>query len=664
MRPSFTHIKLTKSSSARGSTTLESALDLTKSIQWEIQAVGLRQDKAAAAEESSRRAKSKANSAAAHKSEIRSIIADIKTLLQHIEDAVPLLNLAITTSGVSLSTSLPPTVSPSRLLQASMYLNACDNYYAQDPSGPVQVGSIFTVSLYMLFAGHGHREYSMRDTTWKEVIHKARVKLVRVPLSAVCELEQLPHHAGHDSDYISGDGKSSEFAYQLEIIEDLDDDRVHTFEDGDPQPGPYQDVQLAGIRESLPIHQISKILYADTGKILNIGNDNEANCPVLLLKRDNKASHPRKMMEAYEAGPAWQEETRRWDDEQETSADEDDEAEIGHQLRRESMPPGPEERGHAEADVYWKFPADLDPEWLAFEVWTNPEESESDTEAGSEQDPNEEPASVSHRPSLPSKPSDADITCGLAKLKIEPSSSPSVASNQQLFVPSSRTIQHTPRLSYAGPVLATQLSTLEMLLRLTSLQEFHQSSHLAIPDEYLSFFLAESNTTGAGADHDQRIRMRQAAEQKVGFDPYYDSPAKRDEHHDQQSQGGYSREGTPHDEYGEYGFPRPGTPREHENWRPRGHTPDSSQPSLLRNRRSLSPRVTPDVRRSSPRSPYGPQRSLLRPLERVLQERRGPHGSPLSRANASSTKLDSPLGTSPVPPIAVVAVKSQKEDDA
>jgi hypothetical protein len=114
-------------------------------------------------------------------------VEDIKKLLLRIEDAVPLINLAITTSGASLSTSLPATVSPSRLLQASTFLTACDTQFSIEPSRPVQVGPAFILSVYMLFAGHAHRahiEGGIRDTTWKEVIHKARVKLIRVPFTA------------------------------------------------------------------------------------------------------------------------------------------------------------------------------------------------------------------------------------------------------------------------------------------------------------------------------------------------------------------------------------------------------------------------------------------------------------------------------------------------
>jgi hypothetical protein len=66
-----------------------------------------------------------------------------------------------------------------------------------------------------------------------------------------------------------------------------------------------------------------------------------------------------------------------------------------------------------------------------------------------------------------------------------------------------------------------------MLIRLTALQQFQQSSHLAIPDELLTFFLSESSTVGAGGDAELRRRVRREARQRVGFDPYDESPIKR-----------------------------------------------------------------------------------------------------------------------------------------
>jgi hypothetical protein len=144
--------------------------------------------KAAASEEAMRKGSKSLKERPNNEAEIKFIIKDIKNLLARIEDAVPLMNLAITTSGAKLSTNLPSTVSPSRLLQASTFLTAGDTQYSMSQSleaQAVQIGPTFTLSMYMLFASHlrPHDEESVREATWKEVMHKARLKLRRVPMN-------------------------------------------------------------------------------------------------------------------------------------------------------------------------------------------------------------------------------------------------------------------------------------------------------------------------------------------------------------------------------------------------------------------------------------------------------------------------------------------------
>jgi hypothetical protein len=177
---------------------------LTRALRWDIQSLALRLAKAANAEEAYRRSSAQVKARSHHETELRFIVEDIKNLLLRIEDAVPLINLAITTSGASLSTSLPATVSPSRLLQASTFLTAGDTQFSMEPNRTVQIGPTFILSVYMLFAGHAHRAYveegGIRNTTWKEVIHKGRVKLIRVPLATTNDyLAESETHQGTSS---------------------------------------------------------------------------------------------------------------------------------------------------------------------------------------------------------------------------------------------------------------------------------------------------------------------------------------------------------------------------------------------------------------------------------------------------------------------------------
>ncbi|KAH7119666.1 RanGTP-binding protein-domain-containing protein [Dendryphion nanum] len=515
---------------ARGNSSLESAVTLTKSLRFDIQSLGVRLSKAVSEEQLAKRGSSRSKSRAENDYELKLIISDLRKLLTRIEDAVPLINLAITTSGVSLSSTMPATVSPSRLLQASTFLTAGDTQYSMSLPRSQQIGPTFTLSMYMLFSGHAYRAHDaegVRETTWKEVMHKARVKLVRVPLNNVYDYPSPfrgdnEHHK--TTDQIPSENKLQEFAYQLLVVEDLDDDRVHTFEDGQAQPGPYEGVDQAGVREVIPIHEVSKIFYADTGKILNIGNEGETNNPILLIKRDVNAVPPRRMIdrEAVE---------EQYDSDSSHTAggsdNEGEQSELDAQLRRESTPNIPEEAPHDnESYDYeshpWRLPPNLDLEWMAFEVYTEEPSSDSDLDE-SELD----------TPTPPAQREDVKspgLSEAFDKINLRPSTPTESASNTQLIPSPQKKSAPMPRYTAketALPAIKTSLSLLEMLIRLTALQQFQQSSHLSIPDELLTFFLSDSSTVGAGGDAELRRRVRRDALMRVGFDPYDESPIKR-----------------------------------------------------------------------------------------------------------------------------------------
>ncbi|RDL36493.1 uncharacterized protein BP5553_05845 [Venustampulla echinocandica] len=684
--------------SARGNTTLESAVTLAKALRWDIQSLGIRLEKAAAAEEISRKKSGRAKSRAAHEVEIRYIVQDIRKLLIRIEDAVPLINLAIATSGASLSTRLPSTVSPSRLLQASTFLTLGDTRYCENPAVPAQVGPVFTLSLYMLYSGHapvGRKEKykgeeqepdmakgrkTNRGPTWKEVVHKARVKLLRVPLDFTdpASLDSHTESYGGEQTITSDEGRTTEFAYQLEFIEDLDDDRVHTFDDNEPQPGPYGGVQLAGIRESLPIHQIGRIFYADTGKILNIRSQHETNNPVLLLKRDVDALPPRKLMQESEKSYQW------YEDPEDAHApyllhdsDSDSQNDIDRQIQRESsvalleqaaadnQPPEEESRA-------WRFPQDLDPEWIALEVYNEPEEFNSDDE----QEPTEGSTYTSRQPSLSAEaesPIDKSLAEKLEAINLsqdppsptptpspKPTPPPAGLTDPITEPPFTKSTAAAPPTPF-GPIRSS-LSLLEMLIRLASLQQFQQASHLSIPDEFLVFFLEESSSTGLGGADDRR-KARNAAREKVGFDPYDETPMKRpgeeytggDNQWDSApARSTYTEYERSPNYYDNRGF-RNTTPS---GWTPpprlggSGRAPGTPEPRLPHNRDLSSTRPAQeiqDIPPSSPVSPYRPVRKLTRQLQRVKQS--AAVASPLGRG--MSVETDSTLGTSPGSPTLV-----------
>ena len=654
-------------------------MSLTKSLRWEIQSLGQRLASAANAEEQVRRKSSKAQEKAQHEQELKRIVQAIRKLLIRIEDAVPLINLAITASGASLSSNLPSTVSPSRLLQASTFLTAGDSQYGASSSSYVQIGPTFTLSLYMLFQGHlrPQNEEEVRESTWKEVIHKGDVRLMRVSIDALYGLpgtnrttnpptrtneggatfeSSESEHSDYFPPQMNGEVKIDEYAYQLVIVEDFDDDRVHSFEDDDPQPGPHGDVPLAGIREAIPIHELSKIFYADTGKILNIGSEGEANSPVLLLKRDPNAVPPRRMMNRYndDDGQGYGE------------ADTNDVAESpapNDHDNNQALVPSPQRGLRSSSGVSipsqdqqivhvsdpWRLPPDLDPEWMAFEVYTEAEDSDTESEVDTS---SSRPTPSSRAPSL-----DPNMTSALSRLSVNTPAPPSPS-------PQPPTPQTQQQIRPALPPIRTSLSLLETLLRLLSLQQFQQTPHLSIPDELLTFFLSESASTGAASnDIQERKRLREEARRRVGFDPYDESPVKRRGEEYQY----HGRERTPQWEgegpYGSEGYGNEGhyqSPRYEDegydtrNWThpsqggrspsmPRDSTPQTP-PLLLKNRsRSGTPErsSSPGGRYAAPRR-WHDGRGGLRNGDADAARR----GSPLARLGTGIT--DEGLGTSPV----------------
>ncbi|KAL6244906.1 Ran-specific GTPase-activating protein 30 [Rhinocladiella similis] len=577
---------------ARGNTSLESAVSLTKELRLEIQSLGQRLAQAADASEIANKSKLSSQAKAQNELELKLIVADIKQLLRQLENAIPLINLAITTSGASLSTSLPHTVSPSRLLQASTFLTAGDTQYSITPQRAVQIGPTFTLTVYMLFAGHDRpqNEEEIRETTWKEVIHKARVKLRRVPLDAVTNWASGAENVSSDesptpsplsrSQMIPANNRADEYAYQIMLIEDFDDDRVHDFEDDQARPGPFDDVLLAGIRETIPVHEISKIFYADTSKVLNIGSDAESNHPVLLLKRDLNAVPPRRMMEKDDP--------------------DDDSSNHNHPISENIN----HDYEHSRRDP-WRFPPSLDPEWIAFEVYTEsePEDSESELDEGD------------------NSRADADIESSrlsnsMSNMHINGSSPGSQLQTRQL---------HTDQTPPWVNGIKTSLSLLELLLRLTSLQQFQQQSHLSITDELLNFFLEESATTGAGGDENYRQALRAEARRRVGWDPYDESPMKR--------------RGEDYQYYA--GSPAMSPGATNEGWAsPRSPTDaqNGSRPSVSEHARPASPMGSPLVDRERSR---GGRASWLR---RQNESDRARKGSPL---RPSTAHTDEGIGTSP-----------------
>jgi hypothetical protein len=544
----------------RGNSALEAVVRVARELREEIDLlVGRYEDATIFGEQSTQ--SHKTCSAEERRVELLSILAETKQLMTTIDDLLPSINLWVSAiGGIQAEQS---TFSPSRLLQASMLVNVGDTQFVLNPSRPMQIGPDFTLSLYMLFRGHATAqngeayglEEGQRKPMWQEVIHKARVRLYRTAAD---------HLNSGNLDANTHTRPATGYAYQLQIVEDLDDGRVHTFENGNLEPGPYDGISLAGIREIIPIGQISKMFYADVGRILNINNEDGASGnPVLLLKRDTSAIAQDTL--ATDKSFNYQEDEqstqlmgmlKKQDSiSQITSAEPSPQDDIDRQLREESQaaemtrPESEEIAKEPECKTShspWSIPQNLDLEWIALEVFDIDDSASSDEE-DHDSVPEEEPAAQPLKSST-SQPNartlvDSNLLNQLQRMSLateaeaplRPSSARSRVSDQEAVLSASTELVRQPRFSDRAPLspttierspfgaIKTSLSILEMLLRLTSLQEFEQATHLSIPDHVLRFYLDDS-AAESGLYGEERWAARAEAAKKMGFDPYVDTP--------------------------------------------------------------------------------------------------------------------------------------------
>jgi hypothetical protein len=427
--------------------------------------------------------------------------------------AVPFINLAVTTSGVNISSTIPQNVSPSRLLMASGMLSAGDTAYCYDPFKPAQIGQTFGLTLYMLFAGHSHRQelVSAKDLTWQEVMYKCRVNLQRVPLF----YDEEEGEAAGDK-HLRAQSKMHEYCYELSLVEDLDDGRVH---DGDAQA--YEDVAAAGLRTRIPVHQISKMFYTTSGKLLGI---EDSKSPVLLIKRNVHALAPRKILEKVRGytydddhghddyGDHDGHDGRQADEHQERFAPLAPAAPTSPLPPTSPTSPTDAEREPSALDL----PRHLDSEWLAFEIFSDQPASgaSSATISPVSSAASSRPATPAPGSSPPPEPGDPG-SAGPALHNLGPALHNLGPALQNLSLTTG-----SPQGARRAAV-RSDLSILECLLRLTILQNFQQAQHTTVHDELLNLFL--SDAVWGGSKEERRLE-REQARSKLGFDPFEATP--------------------------------------------------------------------------------------------------------------------------------------------
>ncbi|CAG8526063.1 16391_t:CDS:2 [Acaulospora colombiana] len=246
--------------SARGNTTLEPTVAHTTMLRKEIESFARMISRSSLDAEESNIKTSKKKRPLDHSK----IIKEMQDLILKIERFVPYLNLVMTTSGANLGWSLPNSVSPSRLLQASNALYEANRKFTGNVAKQMRVGPVYKLKLYYMFTA-SVRPKSVVDFTWKEEFTKCDAFIHRVREA------------------------SKEFAYELVLVEDLNDGRYHEeFDTGDPARLKEIRAKLDKSNQSIPgkirripVGEISRLYYTSSGSLLNI---EESKTPVLVLK--------------------------------------------------------------------------------------------------------------------------------------------------------------------------------------------------------------------------------------------------------------------------------------------------------------------------------------------------------------------------------------------
>ncbi|OMJ23528.1 Ran-specific GTPase-activating protein 30 [Smittium culicis] len=274
---------------------------------------------------------------------IDKISSELKQLLSKIDQAVPLLNLALSTSGINLSGSLPTGISTSRLLQASSFIASSSsdyNYFLESLSrysqakniptinkptkkgkkvftlNPVPSQTIFAykknnpakfsipknkkfsvskpfdLKLYTLFSGSA-RSKSLSDFTWKEHFPRCQIQLFRNFKSSYHNTNKsssssMPSSQKNEIES-SFDFNKTNYSYSLTCTQNLNDGRYHDEIDYDSNQSKSD--FIPGKSVVLDIANISKLYFSSSGTLLNIEGSNS---PVLVLQIKDTAFNSKK----------------------------------------------------------------------------------------------------------------------------------------------------------------------------------------------------------------------------------------------------------------------------------------------------------------------------------------------------------------------------------
>ena len=192
-------------------------------------------------------------------------------LLAEINDAIPILNMSLLTSGVNMNGSVDFTnstagISPGRLLQAAQYITTDNKEKGQNHELGV-VGPVFDLVTYTIFYNPSRMKYvndgnsgvvdELSYISWKETFARTSVKII----------------SKRGEEFQKGK-LSLKYSYSLEIREDYNDGRYH---DEDDKP----------IVKKYDLKSIQSMFFTASGKLLRLEGRNS---PVLILKLVNEQS--------------------------------------------------------------------------------------------------------------------------------------------------------------------------------------------------------------------------------------------------------------------------------------------------------------------------------------------------------------------------------------
>ncbi|EAZ63172.2 Ran-specific GTPase-activating protein 30 (Ran binding protein 30) (RANBP30) [Scheffersomyces stipitis CBS 6054] len=227
-------IDLIKLAAARGNSILEATVEFIDELQQEFDAFDETVDKI-----------SKQLTNGNEKESVKKVEEYMKGLLSHLNEAIPILNLSLISSGVNMKGSITTnSISPGRLLQAANYINI-----ATTDNQLEQVGPTFDMVMYSIFYNPSRMKYIEKESldelsliSWKETFARCSVKITK--------------------------GKDN-YAYNLDILEDFNDTRYHDEDESKPQLKSYDSLT------------ISRMFFSASGKLLRLESRNS---PVLIIK--------------------------------------------------------------------------------------------------------------------------------------------------------------------------------------------------------------------------------------------------------------------------------------------------------------------------------------------------------------------------------------------